>query len=98
MIVAGTALMTFGFFVAHAVASGWVAARASLSAGGPGQAASLYLLAYYGGSSVVGALAGTAWSRGGWPGVVLLTGALAGVSLLVAVALVRTRSFAPPAP
>jgi YNFM family putative membrane transporter len=96
VIVAGTALMTFGFFVAHAVASGWVAARASLSAGGPGQAASLYLLAYYGGSSVAGALVGTAWSGGGWSGVVLLTGALAGVALLVAVALVRTRSYAPP--
>ncbi|MDP9407913.1 MAG: MFS transporter [Actinomycetota bacterium] len=97
VVVAGTALMTFGFFVAHAVASGWVAARAAVGAGGPGQAASLYLLAYYGGSSVAGALVGTAWTAGGWPAVVALTGSLAGVAALLALALVRTRSLAPPA-
>ena len=37
-----------------------------------GQAASLYLFAFYLGSSVFGSLAGSAWTGAGWPGVVTL--------------------------
>ena len=36
------------------------------------QAASLYLFAFYLGSSVFGSLAGAAWTGAGWPGVVVL--------------------------
>lgn len=60
------------------------------------QAASLYLFAYYAGSSVFGSASGWAWGYAGWPAVVALTGALfAGVAVLSAV-LHRTRSLLPP--
>ncbi|WP_328470962.1 MFS transporter [Actinoplanes sp. NBC_00393] len=72
VVVFGLAVMTAGFFCVHGVASGWVPVRAHAGGVPPGQAASLYLFAYYAGSSVFGSLAGTAWSAGGWPGVVLL--------------------------
>lgn len=71
-VVAGVALLTAGFFVVHGVASGWVPARAHAGGVATGQAASLYLFAYYVGSSVFGGLAGPAWSWGAWPGVVAL--------------------------
>ena len=54
---------------------------------GPGQAASLYLLAYYLGSSVFGTLSGVAWSRGGWGLVVTVVGVLFVAALACAVAL-----------
>lgn len=72
-VIAGVALVTGGFFVAHAVASGWVGA---LARGEKGHAASLYLLAYYAGSSLVGSLGGVAWARAGWPGVAAFVGVL----------------------
>ena len=66
MVIAGIACMTFGFFAGHAVASGWI----GLLAKGPkGQAAALYLLAYYIGSSVLGSWGGHFWTIAGWPGV-----------------------------
>ena len=52
MVIAGIACMTFGFFAGHSVASGWVGWLAAK--GAKGQAAALYLLAYYIGSSVIG--------------------------------------------
>ncbi len=75
-IVAGLAVMTAGFFGVHSVVSGWVPARAHAGGAASGQAASLYLFAYYLGSSVFGTLAGPAWSRGGWPAVAALALAL----------------------
>ena len=65
-VVSGIVLVTIGFFVAHAVASGWVG---RLAATHKGHAASLYLLAYYLGSSVLGSVGGWFWSHGAWPGV-----------------------------
>lgn len=76
LVVVGLCLTTIGFFAAHGVASGWVAASAQAHRLGTAQAASLYLFAYYLGSSVAGSLAGLAWSRLAWPGVSLLTGSL----------------------
>ena len=72
VVVAGLALLTAGFFAVHGVASGWVPARAYAGGVATGQAASLYLFTYYLGSSVFGSLAGPAWSRAAWPGVVML--------------------------
>ncbi len=83
LVVAGLAVMTGGFFAAHAVASGWVATRAHYGVGGTGQATALYLFAYYLGSSVFGSLAGNAWTDGGWPLVVLLAGVLVGVGVVL---------------
>lgn len=75
LVILGIVLVTIGFFVAHAVASSWVGRRASSH---KGHAASLYLLAYYLGSSVLGSCGGWFWSHGGWPAVVGMT-----VTLLV---------------
>ena len=97
LVVAGVAVMVVGFFAAHGTASGWVAARAAYGSGGAGQAASLYLLAYYGGASVAGTAAGWAWSSGGWSRVVGLAGTLMAAALLVSLGLTRTRRLpAPP--
>lgn len=74
--VVGVALLTAGFFVVHGVASGWVPARAHAGGIATGQAASLYLFAYYAGSSVFGGLAGRAWAWGAWPAVSALAAAL----------------------
>jgi hypothetical protein len=73
-IVPGLVILTAGFFGAHSVASGWVGARAPV---GRAQAASLYNLFYYAGSSVVGWSAGFAFAGGGWPGAVILVCVLA---------------------
>ena len=78
-VITGIAVLTFGFFVAHAVASGWVGRLALQS---KGHASSLYLLAYYLGSSVLGSAGGWFWEHGQWPALVafsvlLLAGALA---------------------
>ena len=92
-VVAGLAVMTVGFFTAHGVSSGWVAARARLGGRATAQAASTYLFAYYAGSSVGGSLAGRAWSSSGWPGVVMLTGGLVVAAGLVSVLLARSTSL-----
>nr|WP_279591172.1 MFS transporter [Modestobacter marinus] len=94
-VVLGLCVLTVGFFAAHGVASGWVAARAQLGGRPVGQAASLYSFWYYVGSSVGGTLAGRAWQDAGWPGVALLAGGCATAALLLTVALGRTRSLQP---
>jgi YNFM family putative membrane transporter len=73
MVIGGIACMTFGFFAGHAVASGWVGL---LAKGAKGQAAALYLLAYYLGSSVIGSYGGRFWTGFGWNGVAGLVVAL----------------------
>lgn len=87
----GLALYTFGFFGGHSVASSWVAkSAASFKA----QAASLYLLFYYLGSSVLGSAGGYFLDWQGWDGVILLVGAGLTVALGIATALyVRERNF-----
>jgi YNFM family putative membrane transporter len=82
-IAAGLAVMTAGFFVVHGVASGWVPARAHAGGVPSGQAASLYLFAYYLGSSVFGSLSGRAWALGAWPAVTALALLLLAVSGLL---------------
>ena len=87
-VIAGLSLVTAGFFVSHSVASAWVGSRAAAD---KGHAASLYLLSYYAGSSVMGSVGGAAWSRGGWPAVAGFTGILLGGVLLIALGLVLRR-------
>lgn len=79
-IAGGIACVTFGFFAGHAVASGWVGRLAKEA---KGQAAALYLLAYYLGSSVVGSYGGRYWTAYGWNGVAGLVSLLlvAGVAI-----------------
>lgn len=64
--IAGIALLTFGFFGGHSVASSWIGRLASHD---KAQASSLYLFFYYTGSSIGGTLGGTLWATYGWHGV-----------------------------
>ncbi len=72
-MIGGIMVLTSGFFVAHSVASGWVGRMAKQS---KGHASSLYLLAYYLGSSIMGSVGGWFWSHGGWDAVAAFAGAL----------------------
>jgi YNFM family putative membrane transporter len=80
LVLPGLVLLTGGFFAAHSTASGWVAARAGGRA--RAQASGLYLLAYYGGSSAGGWLAGPAFTGAGWTGLTVLVGAFLALALL----------------
>lgn len=68
-VLVGVVVFTFGFFGAHSVASGLVGDRAGEES--KAQAASLYLLFYYAGASIVGTAGGLLWDPYGWPGVVI---------------------------
>jgi YNFM family putative membrane transporter len=83
-IATGIACVTFGFFAGHSVASGWVGRLAKEA---KGQAAALYLLAYYIGSSVVGSYGGHVWAGYGWNGVAGLVGALLVIGIAAAMRL-----------
>lgn len=87
IVMIGLALLTFGFFSGHSVASGWVSRRAARNRA---LAASLYLFAYYQGSAILGTSGGFFWQGAGWGGVVALTASLAFVGLLIALYLQRT--------
>ncbi len=65
-VIAGLALFTVGFFAGHAAASGGVG---RLARGDKAHAASLYLLAYYLGSSLLSLVGGALWEAGGWRAV-----------------------------
>ncbi|MDR1934943.1 MAG: MFS transporter [Candidatus Accumulibacter sp.] len=80
-VFGGIVLMTIGFFIVHSVASGSIG---PLAGEFKGHAASLYLLFYYLGSSIVGSVGGWFWQHGGWPAVAGLTGALAVAGLILA--------------
>ncbi|HEY2669812.1 MAG TPA: MFS transporter [Rugosimonospora sp.] len=82
MITVGLVVFTAGFFVAHSVASGWVAARAPRHRA---QASALYLMAYYLGSSTLGSAIGLAYLHSGWTATAAVIGALC-VAALVCVA------------
>ncbi|KPF83344.1 hypothetical protein IP70_19025 [alpha proteobacterium AAP38] len=86
-IVPGIALMTFGFFGAHSITSGWVGALAPAT--GKAQSSSLYLFSYYMGSSLVGAGGGVIWAAWGWGGLVAVVGFMLILSLFAIAALSR---------
>jgi YNFM family putative membrane transporter len=72
LVILGVAGLTVGFFMAHSVASGWVGRLASENRS---HAASLYLLAYYLGASLLGSAGGWFWRWGGWGAVAGYCGA-----------------------
>ncbi|MGM9951639.1 MAG: MFS transporter [Lysinibacillus sp.] len=78
--IIGITIFTFGFFGAHSIASGGVSFRAKKD---KAQASSLYLFAYYFGSSVGGTTGGVFWHYYGWNGIV----AFISIMLLMALAL-----------
>jgi len=69
-VIAGIILVTTGFFISHSVTSGCVGPTAGEH---KGHAASLYLLFYYMGSSIIGSVGGWFWLHGGWLSIVALT-------------------------
>ncbi|WP_299534646.1 MFS transporter [uncultured Herbaspirillum sp.] len=66
VVIVGIVLLTIGFFTTHSAASSWVGRMAST---GRGHAASLYLLSYYLGGSVLGSAGGWFWEHSGWNAV-----------------------------
>lgn len=94
MVLIGLLLYSAGFFAAHGVASGWVAARARRTNANTGQATAGYLFCYYAGSSVFGALAARAWQTAAWQGVVALDALLVGLVIVIALLLVRVPAVA----
>ncbi|WP_422898826.1 MFS transporter [Propionivibrio sp.] len=86
IIIAGLAILTFGFFAVHAVASGWVGHRAGQRRG---LVSALYLSSYYLGGSVIGSAAGWPWEQFHWAGVVVAL--LLPVLLVIAMTTLRLR-------
>ncbi|MFJ6453755.1 MFS transporter [Paenarthrobacter sp. NPDC091669] len=82
--LAGLVIFTGGFFAAHSVGSAWTGAIATT---GRAQAASLYNLSYYLGSSVIGWAGGLAFQAFGWSAlalsVIVLSCTTAAVTLVV---------------
>lgn len=99
LVAIGVVAITFGFFGGHSIVSSWVGRRAGAA---KAQASSLYLFAYYMGSSIAGAGGGLFYARWGWNGVALFVGALVLAGLLVALRLYRVPPLAdvatPPVP
>lgn len=91
LVVAGVALFTFGYFAAHATASGWVGRRAQERRA---LAAALYLCSYYLGGSLIGSLAGIAWGFERWHGVVGVLAVCVAIAFAVALYLRRVPPLA----
>jgi YNFM family putative membrane transporter len=80
-VIAGIVAITFGFFGGHSIVSSWVGRRAGNA---KAQASSLYLFAYYMGSSLAGAGGGLFYAAHGWNGVAAFVGAMVLAALLIA--------------
>lgn len=79
--ILGIVVFTFGFFGSHSIASGWVSHRAKKD---KAQASSLYLFAYYFGSSIGGTTGGFFWATWGWNGVIAFISAFIVTAFLLA--------------
>jgi predicted MFS family arabinose efflux permease len=86
LVLAGLVVLTAGFFGAHAVASGWTPVAAPQART---QAAAVYNLAYYAGSSVFGWLGGVGFALAGWPGTVGMVLVLVAVAAILAAAVLQ---------
>ncbi|MFD2024691.1 MFS transporter [Promicromonospora aerolata] len=86
LVLAGLVILTAGFFAAHAVASGWTPVAAPRART---QAAAVYNLAYYTGSSVFGWLGGVGFALAGWPGTVWMVLVLVAVAAGLAAVVLR---------
>jgi YNFM family putative membrane transporter len=86
VIITGIVLVTIGFFVTHSVASALVG---RLARDTKGHASSLYLLAYYLGSSIAGSIGGYFWLVGGWSAVVCFILVMLAASLVAALGAAR---------
>lgn len=96
LVIAGVVAVTFGFFGGHSIVSSWVGRRAGHA---KAQASSLYLFAYYMGSSLAGAGGGLFYADHGWNGVAAFIGAMVLAGLLIAWRLYFLRPLpGPPSP
>lgn len=86
MVIASLAVICFGFFGAHTVASAWIGRRAKE---GKALASSLYLFFYYAGASILGTATGKAWTGAGWAGVAAAIGVTLAIGVVVSVRLRR---------
>ena len=86
LVILGIVLVTIGFFVTHSVASALVG---RLARGAKGHASSLYLLAYYLGSSIAGSVGGYFWLADGWSAVVAFILAMLAACLVAALGVAR---------
>lgn len=91
LILAGLLLFTGGFFAAHSIGAGWTGVIATT---GRAQAASLYNLAYYLGSSVIGWAGGLVFQSLGWTALALAVIGLA-CTTAVTTAVVHRAAGAP---
>lgn len=82
LTLTGLLIFTASFFAAHSIASGWVGAIAEHNRA---EASSMYVLCYYLGSSVVGALAGLIFTALPWWGFVGTLALLAGAMLALGI-------------
>ncbi|MEV4174675.1 MFS transporter [Nonomuraea sp. NPDC049709] len=85
VIAVGFAVLTAGFFAAHAIANAWVTAAAPPPA--RGRAAGLYTLCYYLGSGAGGTAGAVVYGHAGWSWLVAMTSAwllLAALAVLLA--------------
>lgn len=80
-VVTGLVLLTFAFFVAHAIAATWAGERVPAARS---QASAVYSLAYYAGSSVVGLVGAALYARGGWPAAMAMTVTIAAAAAILA--------------
>lgn len=95
LVILGVVLLTIGFFIAHSAASAWVG---RLGGEHRSHAASLYLLAYYVGASLIGSVSGSFWQWGGWNALAAFCLALLLVAQFAAHVLRRGARDALPAP
>ncbi|MGW6502085.1 MFS transporter [Nonomuraea angiospora] len=89
LIVTGFAVLTAGFFAAHAIANAWVAAEAPPSA--RGRAAGVYTLCYYLGSGLGGTAGGVVYGHAGWAWLIGLTSAWLVLAVLAVLMTRRSR-------
>lgn len=94
LILAGLVVFTGGFFAAHSIGAGWTGA---IAVSGRAQAASLYNLAYYLGSSIIGWAGGLVFQSLGWTALAVTVIAL-GCTTAVITAVVHPASAAKPGP
>jgi YNFM family putative membrane transporter len=79
-ILIGLLIFTFSFFAAHSTASSWVSIHALKYRA---TASSLYLFAYYLGSSVLGSSSGLVWQNWGWMGVAVFIGLILALGIVL---------------
>jgi YNFM family putative membrane transporter len=80
-VIAGLVILTFSFFVAHALAASWAGERVPQARS---QATALYSLCYYAGSSLIGYLGAAVFVRTGWEGAAVLVAGLAATAATIA--------------